>query len=267
MEEKRETVTAPEEELTSASARIMRGLGLDKKTEPEIEVEPVGFFENYWYHHKWKTIIIGVALLIVMICTVQMCAKETPDVYLMYAGPGFLTANEAREVQNSFRQIMEDYNEDGEKGVLLTSINYLTQEQIDEKLAIAEKEGVDLIIDYGGNNDAYERFSLEVLAGESVICILDPFFYEQLKASNGLMELQEVLEEVPAEAVDAYGVRFRDTEFSRFFTATHVFPEDSILCIRRVSVMSAFKGQAKTERAHAYHTELFRAVMEFSMPE
>ena len=111
MEEKRETVTAPEEELTSASARIMRGLGLDKKTEPEIEVEPVGFFENYWYHHKWKTIIIGVALLIVMICTVQMCAKETPDVYLMYAGPGFLTANEAREVQNSFRQIMDDYNE------------------------------------------------------------------------------------------------------------------------------------------------------------
>ena len=116
MEDKR--VNAPaEEELSSASARIMRGLGLDKETRPEIEVEPVGFFENYWYHHKWTTIIVGVALLIVLICTMQMCARETPDVYIMYAGPGFLTANEAREVQNSFRQVMEDYNEDGERGV------------------------------------------------------------------------------------------------------------------------------------------------------
>lgn len=267
MEEKRETVTAPEEELTSASARIMRGLGLDKKTEPEIEVEPVGFFENYWYHHKWKTIIIGVFLLILLICTLQMCTKDTPDVYIMYAGPGFLTANEAREVENSFRQIMEDYNEDGEKGVMLTGINYLTPVQIEEKLEQARQEGIDLIIDYPGNNEALERFGLEVMVGESVICILDPGLYAQLKAGGGLMELEEVLGYVPEGALDAYGVRFRQTEFSQFFTATHVFPEDSILCIRRVSAMAAFKGQKKTERAHAYHTAMFRSVMEFTMPE
>lgn len=268
MEEKKANVPVAEtEELTSASARIMRGLGLDKQTQPEIEVEPVGFLENYWYHHKWTTIIVGVALLIVLICTMQMCGKETPDVYVMYAGPGFMTANEAREVQNSFRQVMEDYNEDGERGVMLTSINYLTDAQIKEKLDIAKQEGVDLIIDYAGNNDAYERFSLEVLAGESVICILDPFFYAQLQSAGALMTLEEALGYVPAEAIDAYGVRFRDTAFSEFFTATHVFPEDSILCIRRVSVMSAFKGQKKTERAHSYHTELFRSLMEFSMPE
>ena len=266
MEDKR--VNAPaEEELTSASARIMRGLGLDKETRPEIEVEPVGFFENFWYHHKWTTIIVGVALLIVLICTMQMCAKETPDVYVMYAGPGFLTANEAREVQNSFRQVMDDYNGDGERGVMLNAINYLTDAQIQEKLDIAKKEDVDLIIDYAGNNNAYERFSLEVLAGESVICILDPSFYAQLKGAEALMPLEEVLGYVPEGAMDEYGVRFRDTAFSEFFTATHVFPEDSVLCIRRVSVMAAFKGQKKTERAHAYHTELFRSVMEFQMPE
>ncbi len=266
MEDKR--VNAPaEEELTSASARIMRGLGLDKETQPEIQVEPVGFFENFWYHHKWTTIIVSVALLIVLICTMQMCARETPDVYVMYAGPGFLTANEAREVQNSFRQVMEDYNEDGERGVMLNAINYLTDAQIKEKLDAAEKDGVDLIIDYAGNNDAYERFSLEVLAGESVICILDPSFYARLRGAEALMPLEEVLGYVPEEAIDEYGIRFRDTAFSEFFTATHVFPEDSILCIRRVSVMSAFKGQKKTERAHAYHTELFRSVAEFSLPE
>ena len=192
MEDKR--VNAPaEEELTSASARIMRGLGLDKETRPEIEVEPVGFFENYWYHHKWATIIVGVALLIVLICTMQMCARETPDVYVMYAGPGFLTPNEAREVQNSFRQVMEDYNGDGERGVMLNAINYLTDAQIKEKLDAAKKDDVDLIIDYAGNNEAYERFSLEVLAGESVICILDPSFYAQLRGAEALLPLEEVL--------------------------------------------------------------------------
>ncbi len=266
MEDKR--VNAPaEEELSSASARIMRGLGLDKETRPEIEVEPVGFFENYWYHHKWKTIIIGIFLLIFLICTLQMCTKDTPDVYIMYAGPGFMTANEAREVENSFRQIMEDYNEDGEKGVMLTGINYLNPAQIEEKLEQAERDGIELIIDYPGNNEALERFGLEVMVGESVICILDPGLYAQLKAGGGLMELEEVLGYVPEEALDAYGVRFCQTEFSQFFTATHVIPEDSILCIRRVSAMSAFKGQKKTERAHACHVAMFRSVMEFTMPE
>jgi hypothetical protein len=44
----------------SARARVMHSLGQDTENAPAIEVEPVGFWENFWYHHKWKVILIAV---------------------------------------------------------------------------------------------------------------------------------------------------------------------------------------------------------------
>ncbi len=258
---------AEEEIPQSAAARVMRGLGTDKEERPEIEVEPVSFWENFWYHHKWKTIIIGFFAMLLIVCFAQMETQDKADVYFMYAGPGFLTANEARRMQDAVKQIMPDYNEDGEKGVFLADFNYLSEEQIARKRAQAEEEGVDLIFDNYGNANVYEQYEMEVIAGESVIYILDPGLYENVKKAGGLMPLSEVLEEVPAEAVDETGIRLADLKFARFFTAMDVFPEDSVLCIRRVSTMSVFKGKKKTERIHAYHTDLFRKIVTFEFPE
>ena len=251
----------------SAAARVLRGLGQDyAPPPPDHEPEHVGFWENFWYHHKWKTIIIAFLLLTVSVATVQTCSRETPDVYLLYAGPAYLTPNEARAFQDAVRQIMDDYNGDGERGVMLTDVNYLTQAQIDEKLALAEEQGVDLVIDYSGNASARERFDLEIMAGESVICLLDPALYANVKSAGGLMPLAEVLGEVPASALDDTGIRFADTDFAQYFTAAHVLPGDTVLCIRRVSTMAAFKGKRRVERAYAYHTALFCAMVEFSAP-
>ena len=253
MEENEKKPPQEEEVPESASARILRGLGQDDAPPPpEHEPEHVGFWENYWYHHKWKTIIIAAAVLVLTVTMIQTCSRETPDVYLMYAGPAYLTPNEARAVQDAVRQVMEDYNGDGERGVMLTDVNYLSPEQIDEKLALASQR---------------ERFEVEVIAGESVICILDPALYEDVKKAGGLLPLTEVLGETPSEAIDEYGIRFGETKFARYFTAMQVLPEDSVLCIRRLSTMSAFKGKAKSERLHAYHTALFTSMVRFEFPE
>ncbi|MGN1075200.1 MAG: hypothetical protein ACI4QB_09430 [Eubacteriales bacterium] len=268
MEENEKKPPQEEEVPESASARILRGLGQDNAPPPpDHEPEHVGFWENFWYHHKWKTIIIAAAVLVLTVTMIQTCSRETPDVYLMYAGPAYLTPNEARAVQDAVRQVMEDYNGDGERGVMLTDVNYLTPEQIDEKMALAEAQGVELIFDYAGNASQRERFEVEVIAGESVICILDPALYEDVKKAGGLLPLTEVLGETPPEAIDEYGIRFGETKFARYFTAMQVLPEDSVLCIRRLSTMSAFKGKAKSERIHAYHTALFTSMVRFEFPE
>ncbi len=257
-----------EEEIPqSAAARVMRGLGTDREERPEIEVEPVSFWENFWYHHKWKTIIIGFFAVLLIVCFTQMSMQDKTDVYVMYAGPGYLTANEGRSVQDAMKQIMDDYNGDGEKGVLLADFNYLNAEQIAEKKAQAEAEGVDLNIDTYGNATVYEQYEMEVIAGESVIYILDPDLYANVKHAGGLMPLAEVLGETPEGAIDDTGIRLAETKFARFFGAMDVFPEDSVLCIRRVSTMSVFKGQKKTERIHAYHTDLFTKIVNFEFPE
>lgn len=251
----------------SARAKVMRSLGQDMEERPEIEVEPVGFWENFWYHHKWKTIIIGFVVMLLVVCIAQAGSRDKTDVYVMYAGPGFITANEARQVQDAMKQQMDDYNGDGEKGILLADFNYLSPAQIEEKKALAAEQGVDLTIDNYGNAAVLEQYEMEVIAGESVIYILDPGLYENVKKAGGLLPLTEVLGETPEGAVDEYGIRFSETKFARFYTAMNVFPEDSILCIRRVSTMSVFKGQKKTERLHSWHVDLFTNIVNFQFPE
>lgn len=256
-----------EEIPQSAAARVMHGLGTDAEERPQIEVAHVGFWENFWYHHKWKTIIVSFVLIVLVICVTQMGTQDKADVYFMYAGPGYLSANDVRSVQNALKQVMDDYNGDGEKGVLFANFNYLNDAQIAAKMAQAEAEGVELIFDNYGNASVYEQYELEVIAGESVIYILDPTLYANVKKAGGLLPLSEVLGYVPEGAVDEYGVRLADTKFARYYTAMDAFPEDSILCIRRVSTMSVFKGQEKTERLHSYHVQLFQAMLNFTFPE
>lgn len=259
--------TDNEEIPQSAAARIMHGLGEDQEQRPEIPVEKVSFLENFWYHHKWKTIAVVFVAIVVCVCVAQMNARETPDVYILYAGPYGFAQNEVFNIRDAMRQVMEDYNGDGERGIAFSDFFYLNEKQIEQARAEAEAAGVTFYMDMMQNSQTLERFELEVFGGESVICILDPALYEQVKSAGGLLPLSEIFESAPDTAVDAYGIRLADTEFARYFSSMQVLPEDSVLCIRRVSTMSVFKGQKKTEQVHQYHVSMFRSLVEFTFPE
>lgn len=250
----------------SAAARRIRALGLDDAPAGDDTAAQGSFWDNFWYHHKWKTVIISVSLVVLLICTLQLCTRESYDVYLMYAGPGYLTPNETRSAQDAVKQIMPDYNGDGQRGVMLTVFNYLNPEQIEEKMAQAEAEGVELSVDQLGNASVLNQFDMEVMSGESVIYLLDPALYESIKYASGLIPLAEILETVPDEAIDEYGIRFADTDFAKAFSIFEELPEDTVLCIRQVSTMAVFKGQKKTERIHSYHVDLFRQILTFTAP-
>lgn len=258
--------TIPEENIPeSNAARRLRGLGIDPTAEStdSVEVAPVGFWENFWYHHKWKTIIISCLVILLVICTMQMCTQNSYDIYILYAGPGYLTANETLSAQNALKQFVPADGGDGSRDVMLSVINYMNPAQIAEKQALAEEQGVDLYIDLSGNASALERFQMEVVAGECVIYLLDPQLYESVKMAGGLLRLDEVLDEIPESAADEYGIRLADTDLYQSITTLQYLPEDTILCIRKVSTMSVFKGQKKSEEAHARHVELFRQIAAF----
>lgn len=262
----------PEHEIPeSAAARRIKALGLDNTPNGDSAsgdgaAVRGSFWDNFWYHHKWKTIIISVSLVVLLICTLQMCTRESYDVYLMYAGPGYLTPNETRSAQDAVKQIMPDYNGDGQRGVMLTVFNYLNPAQIEEKMAQAEADGVDLSVDQLGNAAVLNQFDMEVMSGESVIYLLDPALYESIRYAGGLIPLSEIFETVPAAAIDECGIRFGDTDYAKSFSIFENLPEDTVLCIRRVSTMAVFKGQKKTERIHSYHVDLLRQMMAFTAP-
>ena len=81
------------------------------------------------------------------------------------------------------------------------------------------------------------------------------------------MTLEEVLGYKPEAALDDYSIRLCDTDFGRYFTCFDTLPENTVLCIRKISSASIFTGIKETEKKHEYHKEMFCAVMNFKSPE
>ncbi len=258
----------------SAAARRLRVLEGDEKTDEDKTDVPLAkgnWFENFWYHYKWRTIIISIFTVFMVVGIFQLVTREKPDIYLLYAGPTYINADANQAICSAFKQVMsEDFNGDGEKGLLFTDITYMNNEQIQQVVDEAEAEGVNVALDLSANAAALKKFNMEIFAGESVICLLDPGLYAEVRDAGGFLKLTEVLGEDfsnPDITYDESGIIFSKTDFAKFFGDSLGIPEDTILCIRRVSTMSVFKGKSKIEKIHSYHVKMFSDIVNFEIPE
>lgn len=227
-------------------------------------------FENFWFYNKWK-VIIGLFLAIILgISIFQMIEKDTPDIYVMYAGPEYFSAGDVTRIREAFRSIIDDYNGDGERGMSLLTVTCLTNEQMDALREEAVSEGEVLVVNKQENQQNIQRFNMEMFSGESVICLLDPALYEQVREAGGFIPMDELFREDELSDIrlyDSCGVYFNSLKFAEYFSVMGDMPDDTILCIRRISTMSIFKGQKKYERLHEYHVDAFRKMILFEYPE
>jgi len=225
--------------------------------------------QNFWYHHKLATIIVVLAIIFLIVATIQMTTKDNPDINILYAGPFWLSSAEIRGIENAFIQTMsEDYNGDGKNLVVIKDIILLSDKQIDERIENARAEGIDdLYINRNENLKLRNSLTTEIMGGESIICLLDPAWYDYVNAENGFMPLVEILGYKPENAFDDYGIYLKDTEFGKFFTAFQVLPDDTILCMRRMTVLSMFKGTKKEEERYNWHVRMFADILDFKVKE
>ena len=194
------------------------------------------WIDNYWYHYKWRTLIGAFFALIIIIASVQFFTKADVDIYILYTGPHVFAVDEIHEVENAFEQVMSgDRNRDGKKTASLQDITLMTEDQIREAKREADEMGINLTVNTVEMRNTQRQFNTQIFAGEAVICLLDPYWYAQVRDSGGFMKLECVLGEKPSAALDDYGIRLFDTDFGKFFTAFAKFPEDTVLCIRVVS--------------------------------
>lgn len=174
---------------------------------------------NFWYFYKWQT-IVGVILVIgIIVSLLQLADNTTPDAAIMYVGPSYLTVTDKKTIGESAQTYMIDYNGDGEKVLTLLDINVVTASG--ELAAYA----------YQMNAEAQKRFTTEVVAGDSLIYILEKSFYDILVEQNRLAKLSDVLDaDMIPEGSDEYGAQVKDLPF---FTQEGFssFPDDAYVCI------------------------------------
>jgi len=209
------------------------------------------WLENFWYHYKWHTIIIGFFLVVLLVCGLQMCTREVEDSSILYAGPSYISAEDMGEIERVFESVMpEDADGNGKKTVILKTFHLYTKEQIEEIEAETDEYGRHLDVDNAYVVTNTENFYDYVLAGETSICLLDPSLYENLLASERLAELSE----------GVFGVTLGETEIYKSYSALSPLPEDTVICLLRQN----FVGKNSNDDIYEADKRLLEAIIGYT---
>ena len=238
--------------------------GEEKIHTAEIKTDSkfLRWFENFWYHHKWTTIMVSFFAVVVLICTLQMCTKEESDISFVYAGPVQMSSAEMDNVEKVMNFVMpEDFDKSGDKLSAVINYQIYSEEQI-KKLEDSNSEGgVGFYVDRSYNSSNYDDFYKYIQTGESSICFLDPSLFEAIKERDRFMKLSDVLGYAPEDAADEYGVRLGDTDIYEEYGALGVLPEDTVVCILRPLVV----GKSSKPELYQNEKDMLKAILEFSV--
>ena len=228
------------------------------------------WLDNFWYHYKWVTLVTAFFTVTLLIIIIQMITKTNPDSNILYGGPAVLTANQTKEIENAFNALLpEDFNGDGEKITSLQAITLMTKEQIAKAEAEAAENSSVFVYNPHSLENNKTSFSTQLFSGEYVICLIDPEQYKNAYKAGGFAPLSELFGEnnIPEYAYDDCALLLSETNFSKFFTAMSVFPDDTLICVRKMSSVSAIKGKSKAEREYNNQLRLFYSIIAFTPPE
>lgn len=246
---------------------------MDKNTGGDINVggRLYAWFDNFWYHYKWATIGIIFALFVLLVGIMQTCEKESNDVYVMYGGRDtfILESDKVKNIKAALGAVLpEDFNGDGKKQVEWVSSFIMSTEEIQKLKEESIQNGVtDFYVDSALISNNLKNFDSLILAGEYSVCFLSPFLFERVKDAGGLMPLSDIFDEVPDSAVDAYGISLAQTKFGQYYAGINELAPDTVLCIRTVGSINSFFRKGSAEKAHKEALALFRAIVEFEIPD
>lgn len=219
----------------------------------------LAWLENFWYHYKTQTLIAIVAIFTAVVCTVQLATKTKYDYYLLYAGPEILAVQDLAYIQRAVASVGTDQDGDGEINVALKDIVMLSPEERADAVTEKDAEFNEEFI-----QTEMTSFYQQIMAGDATIMLLSPYMYEQAKESGLFMPISEIFTEIPEAVYDETGIVLSKTEFGQSFNGIDDLPEDTILCIRRVTSFQNMKNSKKAEKAFDANLELFKNIVNYT---
>jgi hypothetical protein len=222
----------------------------------EKSSSPKGFLpwlDNFWYHYKWHSIVCLFLIFALTVCSVQMCQKESFDVYVLYAGSYEVerqssTADmpEYQKTKSSLSRVCDDFNDDGKVSLSFKDLFILSEEEIKEHQN--KNDGTE--INYTLLSQNMEILRDTMVYSSYYLCFVSPSVYEGYKAFqnvNMFASLSQYVNEgveVSYYADDA--VYLASTGFYNL-PGFSEFPSDTLVCLRNLSdyTLSMNKKSAK----------------------
>lgn len=249
-----------------------------KSTAPEGGEEQRSKFsvwiENFWYHYKWHTVAVLFALLVLVVCTVQLCERESYDALVLYAGNKDISrtsqngdVSEYSSLRTALKSVVDDFDGDGEKSVGLEALFWMSNEQIKEFQA-SKAPGDEL--SYSVISSNHETLNNIMMSNEYFVCFMSEDLYEYYigteDGDDRFMPLDS-LADTDTELryytddkgnVHKNAVYLSDTGFYSLPGVSDL-PEDTVIVLRSMVV-----GASKSiKEEHEDATELVQRIINF----
>lgn len=211
------------------------------------------WLDNYIYHYKWHTIIALFLVFTITVCSVQMCDKESYDVYVVYAGgyqvSKLVTDGDVAEFvtfSKSLNRAAEDYNEDGKVSVSLDTLFLLTADEIKATNDKLKEEGSDKEVQTQLISQNFKTMNDRMLYSEYYVCIMSAeiFKHYSAKADHMFADLSKYVDtgtEVSYfnEGKDTTAIYLNSTGFKNL-PVLYDLPDDTVIALRGFSEVSNF---------------------------
>ena len=222
-----------------------------------IEGKVASRLDNFWYHYKWHTLITLFFVIVLTVCTVQMCTNQRSDVLVMYAGSEQLDDNE----QKNIVKILEHLAENDEISVGITAYNLLSEDEIRALEAETDEDGKSLFVNRSFYTEQYQVYHSYLMTGESSVMIVSEWLYRELESADRLRPVSELTDGVDEDArIGECGILLEKTDLYEKYDALKALPEDSVVCLVKPNF-----GMGKNSKEKNYKRDeaLFVAIAEF----
>ena len=225
--------------------------------------------DNYWYHYKWHTVAAIFVIIVVLVCTLQMCSKTEYDIQILYAGDKAIDRTskggdipEYTKITTALSGRAEDYNGDGEVNLSFVDKYVLTDGQMSE-IEATLGEGEELPYSLLAQNA--EDLGEMLVYGDFFLCFLSPEIYEQFKSKSDVDIFYNLRDVGAGLGDDAF---YSDTAIKLssldFYSVSGIssLPEDTLVCLRgTVSVLDTKNAKEQ----FAYSLEFLKKIILFSL--
>ncbi len=234
----------------------------------EIKSPVTEKLENFWYYYKWHTIVAIFIVIVVLICTLQMCSKGTVDAYIMYAGGSEVSRRseggdipEYNQLLSALEKYVPDYDENGDVTISLSTLFALSEDEIAEY----EKDGKLEVNEMLLREDA-QTLKDRLYVGDYYLCLLSESVYNTYNPEGEpslfrpIAEYGEGVEGL--EYYDEYAVVLSSTHLYKNSAAVReILPADTLVVIRIKSAISGVFGGSRNDEKFAHSEEILRSIL------
>lgn len=220
--------------------------------------------ENFWYYHKWHSIVALFLVVVIVVLSVQTCQRKSFDAHILYAGTFEVErTSDVGDSSQHTRMISElklavsDVDDDGEVNIDFRNLFVVNDREADE--LIDGREGYE--INFALVKEDAEALRQLLIMSDYYVCFLSERIY--LEYSEEFDGLFAPIKNYTKDGVEYsfagdYAIYLNSLDFGTLPEFSNM-PDDTVICLRSLSEMS----KSRYEKTFKESENIIRNILAF----